>query len=128
MYGKKNTLQTAQLFAEEITDENLKNRFGTSVNEYMGREHSKAIREKINRLRNEFTQIGKSKTDTITFDELTNFFNGKNVNKYLNFLIILLAKYIPNRPRSYGKNFFNNRKRSLSTFDNRRICRKLCLF
>ena len=80
MYQKKNTLQTAQIFAEEITDENLKNRFGTSLNEYMGREQSKAIREKINTLRNEFTQIGKSKTDTITFDELTSFFNEKNVN------------------------------------------------
>ena len=80
MYQKKNTLQTAQLFAEEITDENLKNRFGTSLNEYMGREQSKAIREKINTLRNEFNQIGKSKTDTITFDELTSFFNENNVN------------------------------------------------
>lgn len=80
MYQKKNTLQTAQMFAEEITDENLKNRFGTSLNEYMGREQSKAIREKINTLRNEFTQIGKSKTDAITFDELISFFNEKNVN------------------------------------------------
>jgi hypothetical protein len=68
------------MFAEEITDENLKNRFGTSVNEYMGREQSKAIREKINTLRNEFTQIGKSKTDTITFDELISFFSERNVN------------------------------------------------
>ena len=84
MYQKKNTLQTAQMFAEEITDENLKNRFGTSLNEYMGREQSKAIREKINTLRNEFTQIGKSKTDTITFDELTSFFNEKNVNIIFN--------------------------------------------
>ena len=82
MYQKKSTLQTAQMFAEEITDENLKNRFGTSLNEYMGREQSKAIREKINTLRNEFTQIGKSKTDTITFDELISFFNEKNVNIY----------------------------------------------
>ena len=80
MYQKKNTLQTAQMFAEEITDENLKNRFGTSVNEYMGREQSKAIRDKINTLRNEFTQIGKSKTDTITFDELISFFSERNVN------------------------------------------------
>jgi hypothetical protein len=68
------------MFAEEITDENLKNRFGTSVNEYMGREQSKAIREKINTLRNEFTQIGKSKTDTITFEELISFFSERNVN------------------------------------------------
>ena len=85
MYQKKNTLQTAQMFAEEITDENLKNRFGTSVNEYMGREQSKAIREKINTLRNEFTQIGKSKTDTITFDELISFFSERNV--YISFHI-----------------------------------------
>jgi hypothetical protein len=68
------------MFAEEITDENLKNRFGTSVNEYMGREQSKAIREKINTLRNEFTQIGKSKNDTITFEELISFFSERNVN------------------------------------------------
>ena len=83
MYGKKNTLQTAQFLAEEITDEKLKSRFGTSVNEYMGREHSKAIREKINLLRNEFIKIGKSKTDNITYEELTSFFNERNVNKYL---------------------------------------------
>ena len=83
MYAKKNTMQTAQLFAEEIKDENLKNRFGTSVIEYMGREHSKAIREKINLLINEFTQIGKSKKDSITFEELTAFFHDKSVNKYL---------------------------------------------
>ena len=83
MYGKKNTLQTAQLFAEEITDEKLKSRFGRSVNEYMGREHSKAIREKINLLRNEFTQIGKAKTDNITFDELISFFSERNVNQYI---------------------------------------------
>lgn len=83
MYRKKNTLQTAQLFAEEITDEKLKNRFGTSVDDYMGREKSKAIQQKINKLRNEFTQIGKTKGDTITFEELTSFFNERNVNHIL---------------------------------------------
>ena len=85
------TFQTAQLFAEEITDEKLKNRFGTSVNDNMGREKPKVIKEKINILRNEFTQIGKSKTDTITFDELTTFFSERNVNIYL--YIFLLFNY-----------------------------------
>ena len=85
MYQKKNTMQTAQLFAEEITDERLKNRFGTSVNEYMSHEQSKKIQQKINSLRNEFTQIGKSKTSPITFNELLDFFRQKNVNK--NFII-----------------------------------------
>lgn len=94
MYGKKNTLQMAQMLAENITDENLKNRFGTSLNEYMEREQSKIIREKITSLRNEFIQIGKSKTDIITFEELVSFFNERNVNIYIyiNNFIFSLAK------------------------------------
>ena len=38
MYNKKNTLQTAQMFVEGVTDKNLKNTYGTSVNEYMSYE------------------------------------------------------------------------------------------
>ncbi len=79
MFGKKPTLQTAQMFVQGVTDENLKNRYGTSVNEYMSHEQSKIIQEKINLLRNEFTQIGKSKNNPITFDELKSFFNQRNV-------------------------------------------------
>ena len=81
MYGKKSTLQTAQMFVEGVTDENLKNRYGTSVNEYMSHEQSKRIQEKINMLRNEFAKIGKSKNNPITFDELKSFFSERNVNK-----------------------------------------------
>ena len=81
MYNKKNTLQTAQLFVERVTDENLKNRYGTSVNGYMSHEHSQEIQEKINSLRNEFAQIGKSKKDSITFEELISFFNERNVSQ-----------------------------------------------
>ena len=89
MYGKKSTLQTAQMFVEGVTDENLKNRYGTSVNEYMSHEQSKRIQEKINMLRNEFAQIGKSKNNPITFDELKSFFNERNVNKkYINIILI----------------------------------------
>lgn len=81
MYDKKNTLKTAQMFVEGVTDQNLKNRFGTSVNEYMTHEQSKIIQEKINLLRNEFAKIGKSKTSPITFNELLSFFKERNVNK-----------------------------------------------
>jgi uncharacterized FlgJ-related protein len=81
MYEKKNTLKTAQMFVEGVTDQNLKNRFGTSVNEYMTHEQSKIIQEKINLLRNEFAKIGKSKTSQITFNELLSFFKERNVNK-----------------------------------------------
>ena len=79
MYKKKNTLQTAQMFVERVTDENLKHRYGTSVNGYMSHEHSQEIQEKINMMRNEIAQIGKSKTSTITFEELVQFFNERNV-------------------------------------------------
>jgi hypothetical protein len=81
MFTKKTTLQTAQMFVEGVTDENLKNRYGTSVNEYMSHEQSKKIQEKINVLRNEFAQIGKSKTSPITFNELVSLFDNKNVIK-----------------------------------------------
>ena len=81
MFTKKTTLQTAQMFVEGVTDENLKNRYGTSVNEYMSHEQSKKIQEKINLLRNEFAQIGKSKTSPITFNELVSLFDNKNVIK-----------------------------------------------
>jgi len=81
MLGKKSTLQTAQMFVEGVTDENLKNRYGTSVNEYMSHAHSKEIQEKINQLRNEFAQIGKTKNSPITFNDLVTFFNERNVNQ-----------------------------------------------
>ena len=81
MLGKKTTLQTAQILAEGETDENLKNRYGTSVNEYMTREHSKEIQKKINQLRDEFSKIGKNKNSQITFNELVSFFNERNVNQ-----------------------------------------------
>lgn len=86
MFTKKSTLQTAKMFVEGVTDENLKIRFGTSVNEYMSHEQSKKIQEKINLLRKEFAQIGKSKTSPITFNELLSFFRQKNVNS--NYMII----------------------------------------
>ena len=81
MYGKKSTLQTAKILVEGVTDPDLRNRFGTSVNEYMTHEQSKIIQEKINLLRNEFSKIGKSKTNPITFNELLSFFKERNVNK-----------------------------------------------
>ena len=81
MYGKKNTLQIAQMLVEGVTDPNFRNSFGTIVNEYMTREQSKIIQEKINFLRNEFAKIGKFKTSPITFNELLSFFKERNVNK-----------------------------------------------
>ena len=95
MLGKKSTLQTAQMFVEGVTDENLKNRFGTSVNEYMAHEHSKEIQAKINQLRNGFSQIGKTKNSSITFNELVKFFNERNVNQlYIKLFLYIYSQII----------------------------------
>ena len=87
MYSKKNTIQTAQMFVESVTDDNLKSRYGTSVTEYMTNEQSKKIEEKINELRKEFTEKGKSKNSQITFNELITFFKEKNVKYFLSYII-----------------------------------------
>ena len=94
MYSKKNTMQTAQKFVESITDDNLKSRYGTSLTEYMTNEQSKKIEEKIIELRKEFNQIGKSKTSSITFNELIEFFNEKNVKYYLYNIIYIYIIFI----------------------------------
>ena len=83
MFNKKTTLQTAEMLADNAKDENLKKRYGTSVNEYMTREHAKEVRNQINVLRGEFEKIGKSKTSTLSLEELHDFLIKINVNKII---------------------------------------------
>lgn len=83
MLGKKNTLQTAEMLVNTAIDENLKRRYGTSVNEYMTREHSKEIQNQINNLRAEFEKFGKSKTNSLSLDELYDFLKSINVKNNL---------------------------------------------
>ena len=80
MIKRKTTLQAANAVAENAEDIDLKKRYGTSIEEYMSREHAKEIRKKINSLRQEFQSIDKDKDSLITKDELRDFFNKKNVN------------------------------------------------
>lgn len=79
MLDKKNTLQTAEMLVNTAIDENLKKQYGTSVNEYMSREHAKDIRDQINNLRGEFEKFGKSKTSPLSLDEIFNFLKSINV-------------------------------------------------
>ena len=83
MLNKKTTLQTAEMLADTAIDENLKKRYGTSVNEYMSREHAKEVRNQINVLRGEFEKYGKSKTSPLSLEELYDFLKKINVNKIL---------------------------------------------
>ena len=79
MFNKKTTLQTAEMLADTAMDENLKKRYGTSVNEYMTREHKKEVQNQINTLREEFGKIGKNKMSSLSFDELYDFLQKINV-------------------------------------------------
>lgn len=83
MFDKKTTFQVAGMVADTAVDENLKKRYGTSVNEYMSREHAKEVRNQINNLRNEFAKIGKDKTSPLSLNELYDFLKKINVNIFL---------------------------------------------
>ena len=82
MSKKQTTLQIASMLAEETADDNLKYRYGTSIEENMSREHAKDVIKKINDLRNEFTLINKDKKSEISLEELTTFFNKRNPNNF----------------------------------------------
>lgn len=89
---RKTTLQTASEVIADTVDVNLKERYGTSIDEYMSREHEKEIRKQINLLRNEFQSIDKNKDSFLTKEELKEFFNKNNVNIYLYYNIKKIAK------------------------------------
>ena len=101
MFNKKTTLQTAEMLADTAIDENLKKRYGTSVNEYMTREHAKEVRNQINILRGEFEKIGKSKTSPLSLDDLYIFL--QKINVYILFIIYGIFLYIANRERNNSK-------------------------
>ena len=86
----KTTLQTAVMLADTAMDVNLKKKYGTSVNEYMTREHAKEVRNQINVLRGEFEKFGKSKNSSLSLDELYEFLQKINViNNFNDFNIYL---------------------------------------
>ena len=93
MFNKKSTLQTAEMLADTAIAENLKKRYGTSVNEYMTREHAKEVQKQINVLRSEFEKIGKKKMSPISLDELYNFLQKINVTiSFIMFHIIIYSQ------------------------------------
>ena len=81
MIKHKTTLQAVSNIEKESVDQNLKARYGTSVEEYMSREHKKELRQEINNLRNEFKYMNKSKNSYITPEELLEFLKSKDSSK-----------------------------------------------
>ena len=100
--NKNGTLQAVEMLTANNINENLKKKYGTSVNEYMSREHSKEVLQQINTLRNLFAKYGKSKNDTLTIEELKDFLSKINVNTQNNITqeevikILNLLKMNPN--------------------------------
>ena len=89
---RKTTLQTANELVSDTVDVNLKERYGTSIDEFLSREHAKEIRKQIEQLRNEFQSIDKNKDSFLTKEELKDFFNKNNVKIYLYYNIKKIAK------------------------------------
>jgi len=97
MIKHKTTLQAVSNIEKESVDQNLKARYGTSVEEYMSREHKKELRQEINNLRNEFKFMNKTKNSYITPEELIEFLKSKDSSKnydddYVNKIYELLEK------------------------------------
>ena len=63
---RKTTLQTATTLATTTVDQNLRQKYGTSVDEFMTREHQKNIKKKIAELRQQFQTINKDKNSFIS--------------------------------------------------------------
>jgi hypothetical protein len=97
MIKTKTTLQAVSNIEKESVDKNLKARYGTSVEEYMSREHQKELRKEINDLRSEFKFMDKTKNSYLTHDEIIEFLKSKDPNKnydedYINKIYELFEK------------------------------------
>ena len=75
MLDRKNSSELTAQITSKLLDENLMQRYGTSLNINMGREYQKYLDEKYSKLKVEFDKINKNSDDVITLDELTEFMN-----------------------------------------------------
>ena len=80
---RKTTLQTATTIATTSVDPNLRQKYGTSVDEFMSREHQKEIQKKIGELRQQFQVINKDKNGNVIHD-----LSKKTIPKNLSDLIV----------------------------------------
>jgi hypothetical protein len=76
MTERKDSSQLTAKLTAKLLDENLMQRYGTSLNINMGREYQKYLDEKYHKLKGEFDKINKNSDDVITLDEMIDFLNG----------------------------------------------------
>jgi len=65
----------AAKLTRELIDDNLMQKYGTSLDINMGREYQKYLDEKYRTLRAEFEKINKDQDEFISLSELIEFFN-----------------------------------------------------
>jgi len=75
---RQNTDDFVSNITNQLMDESLQSRFGTSLQVNMGREYQKLLLEKYRQLRYEFKKINKDPSDGITLNELLSFLNNNN--------------------------------------------------
>lgn len=73
--NRTSTIQHASNLFESAKDSKLCERYGTSVDEFMSKEHQVEIQKRIRQLRGIFQQINKDKNSFISIDELMDYFN-----------------------------------------------------
>jgi len=89
---KNSAILTAQLI-EKLVDENLMQRYGTSLEVNMGREYQKYLDKKYQELKNEFDKMNKNSDEFISIEELTEFINTFSNEVYLSNLLFRLGRY-----------------------------------
>ena len=72
---RKTSLELTGMMMNQIIDENLMQRYGTSLQVNMGREYQKYLDQKYTNLKKEFDKINKDFDEGIDADEMTNFLN-----------------------------------------------------
>lgn len=89
---RRTSAQQVANLTSKLIDENLMNKYGTSLEINMGREYQKYLDEKYVFLKNEFAKINKNADDVITYDELVDFLKG--YENEVNFNLKRLEKFL----------------------------------
>lgn len=71
----KDSASLTAALSSKLLDENLMQRYGTSLNINMGREYQKYLDTKYLELKAEFDKINKNSDDIISLEELLEFIN-----------------------------------------------------
>lgn len=74
-HDRRPTSELTEIMTEKLMDPTIVERYGTSLKMSMGREYSKYLNEKYQKLKEEFQNIDKNSDHYIQFEELFEFFS-----------------------------------------------------